>query len=100
MKRTLQIMTLLLAFGACGSPTLDGASFDTACVADQDCVGVFLGDPCSSACDCPNAAINKSDLARYQSDLAADRAACSSKSACVADCVAPTATCKLGVCTH
>jgi hypothetical protein len=90
---------VLLASGACGGPTLDGTSFDTACVADQDCTAVFLGDVCSSACHCPDGAINKTDLARYQSDLQTDIAACSNEPTCDADCISPTATCKLGVCS-
>lgn len=54
--------------GACSA--LSSADYGRSCAAASDCTSVYVGDPCSSTCHCPNAAINRQDLARYQADVA------------------------------
>ncbi|MBX3224526.1 MAG: hypothetical protein KF795_28690 [Labilithrix sp.] len=44
------------------------ATFDATCTQDKDCVAVFQGSSCQ-ACKCPNAAINKKDQKKYESEL-------------------------------
>lgn len=63
--------------GAGGAPptcnpaqhTIDVADYDTSCVDTSDCAPVFAGDLCG-VCDCPTAAINSSELAKYQAEVA------------------------------
>jgi len=52
---------------ACGTPNVDVSEYDQACALGEDCIAVVDGDPC---CGCPNAAVNKSEAARYQSEVA------------------------------
>ena len=49
--------------------TIRASTYDQACTTDADCVSVFDGNVCSAHCRCPNSAINKGQLARYQSDF-------------------------------
>ncbi len=69
---------------ACGDGTGDGdgdgtttnidvTEYDQSCVASEDCVVVKNGDIC---CGCPDAAINRKDLDRYQGDLGECEAVC------------------------
>jgi hypothetical protein len=90
-------VTVVAACTSGGSSSMISlAGYDTACQADTDCVPVTVGT--IGCCDCPNAAINKTDLAQYQADLAtAERA----HGVCSVDCVAcPTAktVCSNGTC--
>ena len=79
MKRFSSIA--LAALAACGGETttnnkttvVDVTDYDQSCQADTDCVVVRDGDIC---CGCPNAAINKTDLERYQGDLGTCEAQC------------------------
>lgn len=52
---------------ACGSPNVDITEYDQSCEIGDDCVAAVDGDPC---CGCPNTAINKSELARYEETVA------------------------------
>ena len=101
MKRLCLGLTLL-AFAACSSgtdTTLQLSSYDTACNVQADCAAAFVGDPCATTCECPNAAINRSDLPREQSDLMAMTALCNTPpGACTVSCVEPMPTCNAGVC--
>jgi hypothetical protein len=55
---------------------ISAANYDQTCDADTDCVAVAEGDFCvPGAGNCPNAAINKGALGRYQSDIANTNAA-------------------------
>jgi hypothetical protein len=87
MQRQFALAALLLgapiAAAACNGVTVvDVTDYDQTCKADADCVAVKNGDIC---CGCPNAAINKSDLARYQDDLGTCAAVC--EIACVGDAI-------------
>ena len=48
---------------------LVASSYTTTCIADTDCTAVWLGNACTSTCFCPNASINASSKAKYQSDF-------------------------------
>ena len=51
---------------------VQATSYDQSCDADTDCVGVGVGDTCTSPCaiECPGgAAINRTSLPRYNVDL-------------------------------
>jgi hypothetical protein len=93
----------LLALAACGGTSTDTtlliSNYKTTCTAASDCAAVFIGDPCASACRCPNASINTTATLQQASDLAAAEALCTSApGVCTASCVTPTAACTQGVC--
>jgi hypothetical protein len=64
---------------ACADPAaqqISAANYDQACDADTDCVAIAEGDFCTfGVANCPNAAINKASLSKYQSDVANTNAA-------------------------
>jgi hypothetical protein len=100
MKRPWLLLPLL-ALAACNSTTdtnIQLSSYDTACKVDADCRAVFVGDPCTTACQCANAAVNASDYFREQSDVMAVTTLCSSTPVCNAACAEPVPTCNKGVC--
>src|ERR1051325_1974274 len=80
------------AVAACSGAALTLSDYDTACQEDVDCVGVYIGD-CSS-CMCPNAAIAKTDLPKYEGDARA--LDCGSAQNC--DCALVDVACQHGVC--
>lgn len=93
----------LLALAACGGSSTDTTlrigDYKTTCMAASDCAAVFVGDPCTDACRCPNASINTTATIQEASDLAAAEALCADgPGACPAHCVPKTATCAQGVC--
>lgn len=95
MRRPYALAFLLvlapLAFAACdGVTVVDVTQYDQTCSVDADCVLVQDGDIC---CGCPDAAINKGDLPRYQDDLGTCEAVCDI--GCVAN---PTPFCDAGKC--
>lgn len=63
----------LLVVACTGVTVVDVADYDQSCTQDADCVAVKNGDIC---CGCPDAAINKSELERYQDDLGECAAIC------------------------
>ncbi len=63
---------LLVSCGG-GTTIADVEQYDQSCELSTDCVLVIDGDIC---CGCPNAAINESELERYQSDLGECSAQC------------------------
>lgn len=80
-----------LAAAACtGTTIVDVTEYDQSCTKDADCVVVKDGDIC---CGCPDAAINVSELERYQDDLGTCDAQCDI--GCVGD---PIAVCSAGKC--
>ena len=81
-----------LATPGCSPAQLTLTDYDTNCMDATDCVGVYIGD-CSS-CMCPNAAINQTDLAKYQGDVAA--LGCSMGQNC--DCAMAKISCTAGKC--
>lgn len=87
MRRTvtlaLVVVAPLLAVACKGTTIVDVKAYDQSCKVDGDCVVVQSGDIC---CGCPNAAINKGDLPRYQDDLGTCEAVCAI--GCVGDVVA------------
>jgi hypothetical protein len=101
MKRSWLLLPLL-ALAACNSSpntTLELKNYDTACAVDADCKAVFVGDPCATACQCANAALNSSDYFREQSDLMAMTAICSNPpGTCTESCATPVPACNKGTC--
>jgi hypothetical protein len=69
--------------------------FDTSCQADSDCLAVYIGTPACCAED--NAAINKSDQAKYEAEMAAQGAQTCNE-ACV-EFPSQTLACTQGKCT-
>lgn len=63
MRRALVLLSL---FACNGTTVVDVTDYDQSCQQDSDCVVVQDGNIC---CGCPNAAINRADLERYQDDL-------------------------------
>ena len=102
MKR-LWLPLSLLALAACNDgldTNLQLSSYDTSCNVEADCIAAFVGDPCTTTCQCPNAAINVTDYSHEQTDLMAMTALCSAPPAvCKVSCAVPTPACKSGVCT-
>lgn len=94
---------IVLALAACGGTSTDTtlliSNYKTTCTAASDCAAVFIGDPCTSACRCPNAAIDTTATLQQASDLAVAEALCTNApGACTESCVTPTVTCAQGVC--
>jgi|HubBroStandDraft_6_1064221.scaffolds.fasta_scaffold28027_7 hypothetical protein len=57
---------------SCADPdaeVLQASKYDQSCTTDADCVGVAEGNFCQPNPGCPNAAINKTALPRYMSDV-------------------------------
>lgn len=74
LASVILIASVPLLGAACNGVTVvDVAEYDQSCTEDSDCVAVKDGDIC---CGCPNAAINKSDLDRYNDDLGTCSAQC------------------------
>jgi hypothetical protein len=92
----------LLSLAGCGSSTdttLHISNYKTTCAVASDCAAVFIGDPCATACRCPNAAISNTATIQEASDLAAAEALCTkAPGVCTASCVTPQATCAQGTC--
>jgi hypothetical protein len=81
-----------LALSACSGEQLNVDDYDRTCEDATDCVGIYVGDCDSCACD--NAAINQSDLAKYQGDVTALE--CTHDASC--KCATPAVSCKAGKC--
>jgi hypothetical protein len=101
MKR-LWLLLPLLALAGCNdgvSTTLQLSNYETTCSTEADCIAAFVGDPCETTCQCPNAALNQADFPREQSDLMAVTALCATPPAtCTMACPSPAPTCTKGVC--
>ncbi len=93
-RLTVLFATFGASVAACGGPTtLDVGRYDRSCTSASDCVAVTT-DAC---CGCPTAAINQSDLGRYEADLQAASKNCG---ACTEKpCVPVLAACVGGLCT-
>lgn len=94
--RTLLYTSLLALTAGCGTPantSISAASYSSSCSVEADCVAIFVGNQCS--CGCEYAAINRSDLSRYQADKA--RISCVEDFVC-GPCMSATATCTAGRC--
>jgi hypothetical protein len=75
--------------------------FKTSCSSDSECVLIFQGNICA-ACQCGNAAINRSDYPKYQ-ELVQKHATCRDVSKCAADCIdvaGGPAKCRDGRCLY
>jgi hypothetical protein len=103
LKNAMALAALMLGMlGLLACPTnVPLSDFNTSCVHDTDCVLVFVGDACG--CDCGvNAAINVAEQGAYESEFAARRNHCQSKSFCecvfLADAGSPSAVCVQGQC--
>ncbi len=71
MRWVVALALLWLWVAACtsGPCTLHADAYDQSCNVDSDCVAVVELNGCGQ-CACATGAINKRDLAKYQSDLA------------------------------
>ncbi len=90
---------VLLGCGASpggGTTVLTLSDYNTKCSAPGDCMAAVVGNVCP--CACPSAAINKSDMAKYQQDLAAAQSHCTGPGAGCA-CIAIKVDCQAGTCT-
>src|SRR5262249_52337457 len=56
------------------SAPIHASDYDGSCKTVDDCVAIVEGPVCG--CSCPNAAINKSDLAREEADFQREHAKC------------------------
>lgn len=72
------------------------SDFPGACTTAADCLAVHEGDACD-ACQCPNAAIPKSQEAAFTAAKAGIR--CGTPAACAADCMSPEVACVEQKCT-
>lgn len=101
--RTKLLWAFLLVsagLGGCGTDTsLSQGKYRTDCTLSSECVAVFLGDVCGSACACANAAINRADANKYQADFDRAKAACGQMRPCTISCVAMDVACPAGTCT-
>lgn len=95
--RSLLGWAAALCLSGCGSTTVNLSDYNTSCTVDADCMAVTVGDVCG--CSCGNAAINRSDAARYRSDYSLARSHCTGPE-CLADCIVPKVTCSTGICKH
>jgi hypothetical protein len=66
-----------------GEQPIQASNYDQSCTTDIDCVAIGEGNACSLISPCPNAAINKGALGRYQSDIA--QAPCYELAGCPAE---------------
>lgn len=90
---------LAVSFGACSSstaPTIKASDYDQTCAQSTDCAVIDEGSSCCGGCG--NAAINKKDLSRYQSDATKRRSACTGVACPAYDCAYATAVCTAGKC--
>ena len=79
---------------------VEAASYDRSCAVDSDCVAIGEGNACEPcALDCPNAAIARSALWHYQSEVGAAVAPGVRLIGCAVSCaLPPVACCVEGVC--
>jgi hypothetical protein len=88
------------ALMACSSSSeITASSYDQQCASNSDCIAVAQGeDGCCGVSECPNAAINASAEAQYESDVAS-RKNCQAEIECPAlACATYTAVCVNGMC--
>jgi hypothetical protein len=79
---------------------VQAASYDRRCAVDSDCVAIGEGNACEAcALDCPNAAIARSALSHYQSEVGAAVAPGGRLLRCAVSCaLPPVACCVEGAC--
>src|SRR3954463_15332282 len=91
MKRALFSVVMAGLLSACsggGSKNLNAADYNQTCAVDADCVGVSTQNLCAACRGCgANAAINKKDKNRFDSDVDAVQTQClpSPPTTCPAD---------------
>lgn len=89
-------LSLAAAFSAAAcSKTISITDFDTSCQKDSDCIAVYIGPPMCCSSSSPNAAINVSDQAKYDSEIQAQGIMCN------VECIGfqpPTPVCSSGTC--
>ena len=92
------VVFVIACAAACSSSpkTIVATDYDQTCATAADCVLIDEGSSCCSACG--NAAINKKDLARYQSDAAQRRSACAGVGCPAIACAFSAAVCTAGKC--
>lgn len=81
-------------------PPINAKDYDQSCQANSDCAVVDEGDPCGCP-GCGNAAVNKSQEAKFNADFAAAKAMCTGgPMPCPAiGCVFREAACTQGKCS-
>jgi hypothetical protein len=66
MKRLLPLLLLtLFPLALACNPMPNPEDFDDSCVTEDDCVGIYTGDPCAG-CQCADTAISQDALADWQ----------------------------------
>lgn len=85
--------------GGGGGGTISASSYDQSCSKANDCAPVFQGTVACCGGGCANAAINKKDLASYDTAFGADTPSDCTGLACPAiACVEPNVACVAGKC--
>jgi hypothetical protein len=85
--------------GGGGGGTIRASDYDQSCAKASDCVAIYAGVASCCGGSCDNAAINKSDESKYESDLAADKPTDCTGMACPAiACETPGVACVAGKC--
>lgn len=79
-------------------PPIHASDYDQQCAAASDCAVVNEGSVCGCL-GCGGAAVNKSVASKYEADLQARRAQCTTPpTPCPAACIYVEATCNAGTC--
>jgi hypothetical protein len=92
----LVLGSLLALACSAAPPDIHATSYNQSCFMSSDCVLISEGSGCCNSCS--NAAINQSDLAKYQSDIAPRKDACTGTSCPALACVFSAAYCSAGTC--
>lgn len=79
-----------------GNTTIHASEFDQSCSTASDCIAVKEGDVC--ACSCPSAAINESDVGKYQSKVVQLKSSCSGTQGCGVSCAQNHVECNASQC--
>jgi hypothetical protein len=84
--RALSIFLVLAAVGGCGASathSVTASDFQQSCSVDSDCVAVYEGTLGCCGPGCPNAAINQTSHAAYDSTVSSRTPTCSPADPCV-----------------
>jgi hypothetical protein len=100
--KTLVLFLSLLAVSLAGAvgaaacnKSISITDFDTSCQKASDCIAVYIGPP--ACCSEPNAAINASEQAKYEAEVAAEGSGSVCNVACV-ELPMPAPVCSAGTC--
>ncbi len=77
---------------------IHASDYNQKCASATDCVAINEGDPCGCP-SCGNAAVNKSDQAKFNADFDARRKQCTGPAVfCPASCIYSETSCVAGAC--